>query len=86
MLIKYIKNEYLNIINKHPIKLDKLINNIENLIKEYDIKYLLNIFDEFKERLNKEQLEKERLQKEQLEKERLENVRLQKLEKEKLET
>ena len=92
-LIKYIKNEYDNIINKHPIKLDKLeelIKNIENLINEYDIQYLLNIFNEIKERLNKEQLkklEKERLEKEQLEKERLEKERLQKeqLEKERLE-
>ena len=91
LLIKYIKNEYVNIINKHPIKLyklEELIKNIEDLINEYDIQYLLNIFNEIKEKLNKEQLkklEKERLEKEQLEKDRLENGRLQKLEKEKLE-
>ena len=78
------------IINKHPIKLDKLeelINNIENLINEYNIQYLLNIFYEFKDRLEKERLNKEKLEKDRLEKERLNKERLnkEKLEKEKLE-
>jgi hypothetical protein len=78
-LIKYIKNEYENIINKHPIKLDKLeelIKNIEDLINEYDIQYLIIIFNEIKEKL--EQLQKERLEKEQLEKEKLKKEQLQK--------
>jgi len=80
-LIKYIKNEYENIINKHPIKLDKLeelINNIEDLIIEYDIQYLIIIFNEIKEKLEKEQLEKKQLEKEKLEKDRLNKEKLEK--------
>jgi len=94
LFIKYITNEYNIIINKYPIKLDKLeelLNNIDNLINEYNIQYLTSIFNEIKEKINKlkketlEKLEKERLEK--LEKERLERERLERerLEKERLE-